>query len=102
LKIPEKVLFLSFLMPFEFDPDKSASNLTKHGIDFVEAQQLWEDLRRIETSARSSDEPRSQVIGTMDGKVWSAFITYRGENIRVISVRRARDEEEEQYYGEQK
>ena len=89
-------------MTFEFDSDKSASNFTKHGIDFVTAQLLWEDLHRVGTSARSSDEPRLQVVGTIDGKIWSAFITYRGENIRIISVRRAREEEEEQYHGEQK
>jgi hypothetical protein len=87
-------------MPFEFNPEKSASNLTEHGIDFVSAQLIWEDPRRVETAARSSDEPRFQVMGTIEGKIWSAFITYRGENIRIISVRRARDEEEEQYHGE--
>jgi uncharacterized protein len=102
LNMPKTISFISFLMPFEFDPDKSASNLHKHGIDFVAAQVLWEDLHRVETSAWSSNEPRFQVVGTIDGKIWSAFITYRGENIRIISVRRARDEEEEQYHGEQK
>lgn len=84
-------------MRFEFDPQKSAVNKVKHGIDFVEAQALWEDPDRLEIQARSLDEPRSQVIGRIDQNTWSAFITYRHETIRIISVRRARPEEEARY-----
>lgn len=84
-------------MDFEFDPAKSAANLKKHGIDFVGAQGLWSDPDRLEIPARSLDEPRTQVIGRIGGEVWSAFITMRGERIRVISVRRARDEEKTAY-----
>ncbi len=84
-------------MNFEFDPSKSTSNREKHGIDFVEAQALWQDGNRLEIPARTVDEARSIVIGQIHGKVWSAIITYRGENIRIISVRRARDEEVELY-----
>jgi hypothetical protein len=87
-------------MLFEFDNQKSLANLSKHGIDFVSAQILWNDPLRLETSAPSASEPRFRVVGTIDGKIWSAFITYRKENIRIISVRRARDEEKEQYHGE--
>jgi uncharacterized DUF497 family protein len=86
-------------MKFEFDEAKSSSNKTKHGIDFVAAQVLWDDALRMETPALSADEPRSQVVGKIGDKVWSAFITHRNENIRIISVRRARDNEEEKYYG---
>jgi uncharacterized protein len=78
---------------FEFDDVKSQSNATKHGIDFVEAKKLWNDPRLIEIVAKTVDEPRSLVIGLLDGKYWSAIITYRGDNIRIISVRRARTEE---------
>ena len=78
---------------FEFDDGKSLLNLEKHGIDFVDAQQLWNDPYLIEIEARSTDESRSLVIGAIDGKVWSAVITYRGEIIRIISVRRARKAE---------
>lgn len=84
-------------MDFEFDPEKSASNRSKHGIDFVEAQSLWLDPNRLEIRARSLDEMRIQVVGTIGKQVWSAFITVRGERVRIISVRRARDEEEERY-----
>jgi uncharacterized protein len=78
---------------FEFDAAKSQSNAIKHGIDFVEAQKLWNDPRLIEIVAKTVDEPRSLVIGFLDGRYWSAVITYRGNNIRIISVRRARTEE---------
>lgn len=84
-------------MKFEFDPSKSESNHQKHGIDFIEAQALWQDGNRVEIPAKTVDEPRSLLIGRFKGKVWSAIITYRGENIRIISVRRARSEEVELY-----
>ena len=78
---------------FEFDAAKSESNRTKHGIDFVDAQVLWNDPMLLEIPAKTDDEPRYLVIGSIDGKHWSAVITYRGTNVRVISVRRARAEE---------
>ena len=84
-------------MNFEFDPNKSAKNKEKHGIDFVEAQALWDDPDLLEIPARTDDEPRFLVIGRMATKYWSGVITYRGENIRIISVRRARTEEVEIY-----
>lgn len=84
---------------FEFDENKSQLNLEKHGIDFIQAQQLWADPDLIEIQAKSVDEPRWLVIGLIDGKVWSAVITYRCDVIRLISVRRARKAEEELYEG---
>ncbi len=82
---------------FEFDPDKSAANRAKHGIDFEAAQMLWIDDDRIEADARSNTEPRIAVIGLIEGKHWTAFITVRGEAIRIISVRRSRNDEVEEY-----
>lgn len=81
------------MLPFEFDAAKSESNRTKHGIDFVLAQGLWNDPMLLEIPAKTDDEPRFLVVGQMSGKYWSAVITYRGGNIRLISVRRARAEE---------
>ncbi|WP_041971622.1 BrnT family toxin [Geobacter sp. OR-1] len=86
-------------MSFEFDPDKSATNLQKHGIDFMLAQALWDDPDLIEIPARTTDEARYLVIGMIEGRHWSAVVTYRGENIRIISVRRARPEEVAIYEG---
>ena len=78
---------------FEFDSDKSQVNLLKHGIDFARAQLLWDDPNLIEVQARSDDEPRSLVVAQLDGKMWSAVITVRGDSVRIISVRRARPAE---------
>jgi uncharacterized protein len=84
-------------MPFEYDPKKSKSNHEKHGIDFEEAQALWVDVDRLEILAKTLDESRYLVIGRINDKYWSAVITYRGENVRIISVRRSRNEEIELY-----
>lgn len=84
-------------MEFEFDLKKSSSNKDKHGIDFEEAQALWGDPHLLEIEARSSDEPRFFLIGMVDGKHWSAVVTYRGDKVRIISVRRSRKEEVELY-----
>ncbi len=84
-------------MPFEFDAGKSQANREKHGIDFDEAQALWQDENRLEIPAKTIDEPRYLVIGQIKGKFWSVVITYRNENVRIISVRRSRDEEIEIY-----
>lgn len=85
---------------FEFDPNKSAGNAVKHGIDFVQAQQLWLDPRRIEIPARTEDEPRWLVIGRIGREHWSAVITRRDERLRIISARRSRREEVAIYEGE--
>jgi uncharacterized DUF497 family protein len=82
---------------FEFDAEKSQANLQKHGIDFHDAQILWEDQDLVEVRAKSDDEPRYLVIGLIGDKHWSAVITYRGEKIRIISVRRSRKSEVELY-----
>ena len=84
-------------MQFEFDKRKSRINKKKHGIDFTEAQDLWNDPDRIEIPAKTIDESRFLLIGKITEKYWSTIITYREENIRIISVRRSRKEEVEIY-----
>jgi uncharacterized DUF497 family protein len=87
-------------MGFEYDPDKSAENKRKHGIDFEEAQRLWADSALVEIPARTTDEPRWLLVGQMESKHWSAIITRRGDNVRLISVRRSRAEEVRIYESE--
>ncbi|AFY68421.1 protein of unknown function DUF497 [Thalassoporum mexicanum PCC 7367] len=84
-------------MEFEFDDRKNQTNQAKHGIDFHEAQLLWDDCDRIEIPARTEDEPRYLVIARLNAKHYSAVITYRDDKVRIISVRRARVEEIEIY-----
>lgn len=78
---------------FEYDLKKSQVNLDKHGIDFEEAKFLWNDPYLVEIPANTSDEPRFVIIAFHNGKHWSAVITYRDVNIRIISVRRSRKNE---------
>ena len=87
-------------MEFEFDSKKSDSNKQKHGLDFYEARALWDDPDIIEIPVQTIDEPRYLVIGKIEGKHWSGVITYRGDKVRIISVRRSRKEEVEIYESE--
>ncbi len=86
-------------MEFEFDPYKSEINKKKHGIDFFEAQLLWEDSDLLEVPARTDEEQRALLVGRIGAKHWTAVITYRDDRVRLISVRRARTTEIELYEG---
>jgi uncharacterized DUF497 family protein len=85
---------------FEFDESKSCANKMKHGIDFLEARGIWLDGNLLRITARSEVEPRFVFVGALDGKHWAAIVTYRGDTIRLISVRRARAEEVQAYEGQ--
>ena len=82
---------------FEYDPDKSAANLAKHGIDFELVQQLWIDDRRTEIDVVRGIERRTLSTGLIDGKLWTAVHTERGNSIRIISARRAWPKEIRRY-----
>ena len=84
-------------MGFEYDPEKSKTNRSKHGIDFNRAQFLWSDEKRVVVPARSTTEPREAIIAELDGTLWTAIYTQRGDVIRIISVRKSRDEERKGY-----
>lgn len=84
-------------MEFEYDPHKSDINLAKHGIDFEDAQRLWDGpVLEVPTYA-GTDEQRTLNIGMIDGRHWSAITTDRNGRTRIISVRRSRDNEERAY-----
>ena len=85
-------------MNFEYDENKSNSNKLKHNIDFIEAQKLWDDVELFDLKSNNSDkEDRYLVVGQIDSKHYTAIVTYRGANIRIISVRRSRKKEIELY-----
>lgn len=84
-------------MSFEFDSRKSRSNKVKHGIDFEDAQALWADPNAIIVPVMTEPEPRWIVIGLILDTYWTAVVTYRGSNIRLISCRRSRKKEIEAY-----
>ena len=85
------------MLRFVFDESKSTLNEEKHGIEFIEAQVLWEDPDRLEIPAMTKGEPRHAIVGKIGQKVWTAIITYRGDTIRIISVRRAHEKEAKCY-----
>ncbi len=85
---------------FEYDENKSQANFTKHGINFIEAQKLWDDPNLLEIPAKTQDEQRFMVVAKINNKNWSGVITYRDQNIRLISVRRSRKEEVDLYENE--
>ncbi len=84
-------------MEFEFDPAKSEANRTKHGIDFKEAQAMWDDPDSIGFPARSEDEDRFAMLAKLRSRLWVAFYTHRENRIRIISVRKARANEKKLY-----
>ncbi len=90
-------------MDFEWDDKKSHANLSKHGIDFKSAKQLWNDENRVEIEANFPDENRKILIGKIIDKTWAVIFTYRKKVVRIISVRRARIKEinlyEREKYG---
>lgn len=105
---PKGIIFIHFIyhageriVVFEYDQGRSPANKDKHGIDFEEAQELWRDPDLLEIPARTADEPRWIVIGKLGGGHWSAVITRRGGNVRLILVRRSRDEEVQVYEGDE-
>ncbi|MBK6957933.1 MAG: BrnT family toxin [Nitrosomonas sp.] len=76
----------------DFQRNKKTGQPQKHGIDFIDAQLLWNDPRLLEIPAKTEDEPRYLIVGVINNKHWSAVITYREANVRLVSVRRSRIE----------
>ena len=84
-------------MEFEYDKNKSKMNKGKHGIDFEKAKELWTDSYRIQIPARWENEPRFLLIARLGDEIWSAIYTKRKNRIRIISVRKSRNDEEKIY-----
>ena len=85
-------------MKFEYDEDKSKINKEKHGIDFIEAQNLWQDENALVVPANIVDgEVRYALISVLKNKCYVAIYTLRNEVYRIISVRRCRKNEEKSY-----
>ena len=83
-------------MEFEWDVEKNKANRIKHGISFERAVAIWDSVHlEVEGIARSEDdERRNATIGWIEGKLFLAVWTWREGKIRLISVRRARKNEE--------
>jgi len=85
-------------MKFEYDENKSQTNKEKHGIDFVDAQNLWKDENALIITANIvDDEIRYALISVYENKCYTAIFTLRDKTYRIISVRRCRKNEERNY-----
>lgn len=84
-------------MEIEYNPEKAATNLRKHGLSLEQAKQLWE-VPAVVVRARTVGEERFMIIGRMGSKLYSAIFTMRGETVRLISARRSHRKEEQIYH----
>ena len=86
-------------MEFEWDPAKNATNITKHGISFVAASQVFDDpdLVVMDSTKTGDGEQRNKAIGMIRTKLFTVIFTDRGEFRRIISARRSSANERRKY-----
>lgn len=83
---------------FEWDEAKRQATLAKHGIDFVRAVEVFHAFH-VEAPARSETEERRMAVGVSDGLVIAVIFTRRGETVRIITARRARENERANFWA---
>jgi uncharacterized DUF497 family protein len=88
-------------MDYEWDPDKAATNLHKHGISFADAVAVFSDAFALTIADDFADEERFVTLGTdVFGRLLAVVYTWRGQQrIRIISARKATRHERLQYEG---
>jgi uncharacterized DUF497 family protein len=85
-------------MAFEWDPDKNAANIAKHGIDFEDAVRIFEGpVLESSDERRGYGEVRTIAFGVVDGRELAVVYTMRGGRRRIISARRAHRRERKAY-----
>ena len=86
-------------MEFDWDPDKANSNIRKHGVTFVDAIYVFDDLHAIDVydELNSTNEDRYIIIGLCRGFVLHVVYTARDEKTRLISARKATKHEQSLY-----
>ena len=86
-------------MAITFDPAKNARNIAERGLSFERVADLdWDTAVIIADTRRNYGEPRLRVMARLDGRLHAAVVTPRGEDLRVISLRRA-NRREVRWYG---
>jgi hypothetical protein len=88
-------------MTYQWDSDKAAANLRKHGIDFADAVSVFSDDLAITIPDERFDEERFITVGIdAFGRVLVVVYTWRDNEIRLISARKATRNERKQYEEE--
>ena len=93
------------MLIFEWDPQKAKSNLKKHGVSFEEASTAFQDTLSltIDDPLHSIDEVRVVLIGmSIKNRLLVVVHTERGDNIRIISARKATKKERKNYESNEK
>jgi uncharacterized DUF497 family protein len=86
-------------MGFEWDEAKRQSNVRRHGIDFPDVIPCFSDPQRLveEDARRDYGERRFHLLCPLRGRLYHVTFTERGQNIRIISARRANHLEQRHY-----
>lgn len=85
---------------FAWDEAKGRLNLRKHGIDFADADKIFRGLTlTAEDNREAYGERRFLTLGLLDDQVVSVAHTERGDEIRVISIRKATKHEARFYFS---
>ena len=85
-------------MGFDWDEKKRQTNLDKHGIDFLDAKEIWDGpVIEIPSGQTRHSEDRYIALGLLDCEVIAVIYTWRRRHRRIISVRKARKNEKALY-----
>jgi uncharacterized DUF497 family protein len=89
-------------MTIEFDPIKAASNLQKHGVHFADAEMVLQDPRALTIEDPDAVNEQRWITMGMDltGRILLVVYTYRSDQIRIISIRKASRQEREKYHAQ--
>lgn len=88
--------------PFEWDEDKRAANLDRHGIDFAEVHRFdWDNAHFTPDRRRDYGEVRVIAVGRIGPRMHVLVFSPRAERIRIISLRKANDREIKRYEKDQ-
>lgn len=88
-------------MEFEWDEAKRLSNLDKHGIDFLDVEEVFDgDIVTVEDDRYGYNEQQFVTFGVLQGRIVAVTYTDRGDVVRIISIRRATNYEQRTYYAQ--
>jgi uncharacterized protein len=87
------------MMEVEFDADKDEINRFKHRLPLAFGKRVFDDPDHFSVSSHREEdrEDRSKAMGMVDGKLYTLVYVWRGDILRLISVRRSNASEQRDY-----